>query len=721
MKTLALLVLLGSVVPVIGFEGRLVDQDGAPVSGAEISVLGHPGVVRTDAAGRFDWSPEPALPFEIFIVLPNGTYLAPVFVDALPATGPLVITARSVLNEDVTVTSGAAPATDATPVSARTAIAREDLATRHPARLTDVIANIPGAGSVSDLHASVPSLRGLARGRTLLLIDGARVTTERRAGPSATFLDPFFLEGVEVARGPGSVGYGSDAFGGVIHARTRRVEPGSPTSVRLLGALGLGLPEATGGAEIVHGLDRGGLVLQARHRNFESYRSPDGEVFNSQASDSGFLGRFMHQLGDDALSVSWQSSFARDTGRPDDQGMDRVTSYPEEDSHRLTMSYDAAPRLGFTRIGFTGFWGQYQLVTDRHTRLSAPDSVLTSVADVRAKDFSFRGSGVRPVGPARWELGVDVNGRYGLHAVNELLTDDVRDFSEVAVDTARRIDTGIYTSTEILAGSRWSVGAGARFDDVTTSNEGGFFGDLSTRNQALSGYGSLKVELGRGLSLTGQLARGFRDPTLSDRYFRGISGRGIATGNPDLEPEQANQLDTALRYVRGGMRWAVYGYYYRFSDLIERYETRDELFFFRNRGEANLRGLEVEMQASFWKRYSIEASGQIARGNTSDDDAPVDDIPAGNVKLGLRRQLGDRSYAQVRLAWFAKDELPGPTEMRIPSYATFDVGAGIRLSPRFELRALVRNLFDQRYPVSPDARAVYAPGVNGVVTFVAEF
>ena len=57
-----------------------------------------------------------------------------------------------------------------------------------------------------------------------------------------------FLQGVEVARGPGSVGYGSDAFGGVIHARTRRVEPNAPTQVRVKGALGAGLPEATVGA-----------------------------------------------------------------------------------------------------------------------------------------------------------------------------------------------------------------------------------------------------------------------------------------------------------------------------------------------------------------------------------------------------------------------------------------------------------------------------------------
>ena len=158
--------------------------------------------------------------------------MAPVFVEALPDDGPLVVVVEALVSESVIVAGGAAPNIEAPPGSATTSIPEETIRERHSARLTDVIQNIPGAGSLSDLHASVPSLRGLARGRTLLLLDGARVTTERRAGPSATFLDPFFLAGVEVSRGPGSVAYGSDAFGGVIHARTRRVAPGAPTTVR---------------------------------------------------------------------------------------------------------------------------------------------------------------------------------------------------------------------------------------------------------------------------------------------------------------------------------------------------------------------------------------------------------------------------------------------------------------------------------------------------------
>ena len=73
------------------------------------------------------------------------------------------------------------------------------------------------------------------------------------------------------------------------------------------------------------------------------------------------------------------------------------------------------------------------------------------------------------------------------------------------------------------------------------------------------------------------------------------------------------------------------------------------------------------------------------------------------------------------MAVFARDERPGPTEIVTPSFTTVDFGAGWRLSPNVELRGTVRNLFDTTYPVSPDNRAVLAPGINAVIAIVGEF
>jgi iron complex outermembrane receptor protein len=712
--------------PVFAFEGKVLLEDGTPVADATISILGHPGSTRTGKNGLFSRNPDPPLPFEILVVMPGGQYMAPVLVEELPTSGPLIVTVSPLVAETITVTGGAAPHIEAPPASGMSIVPKEDIARRHPVRLTDVLENVPGTGQVSDLHAAVPAIRGLARGRTLVLIDGARVSSERRAGPSATYLDPFFLEGAEVSRGPGSVAYGSDAFGGVIDARTRRPEFGAPLRVRLKGSLGAGIPERSVGGEIAKGFAEGGMLFQVRYRNFDDYRSPEGTVRNSGASDGGFLARASHELGGGLFSVGWQTDMGWNIGRPMNTPNVIRVSHPEEDSHRLTLSYDMDPLGGFTRIGFNGFLGSYRLVTERDERLPLSRSRRVRQADVSAKDFSFRALAVRPLGQSRLELGFDVNGRFDLEALDSEIVFDageglVSESEQRAIDDASRTDTAVYANAEILLGGRVSGGGGIRFDHVTTANRGGFFGDRSTRHDSVSGYGSLRVELASRLHLTGQISRGFRDPFLSDRYFKGVSGRGLVLGNPALQPEASLQFDLALRYGRESFRWAVFAYRYHIEDLVERFEVGEGLFFFRNRGEARLQGLELEAQLDLPSRMTLEIGAQIESGVSLDDDEPLDDIPAERITGQLRKQLGEQSYGLLRIAWFAPDGDPGPTERATPGYLVIDLGGGWRLSSWASLRLWVRNLLDRAYPISADRRAVLAPGVSAVLTFQAQF
>ncbi len=68
-----------------------------------------------------------------------------------------------------------------------------------------------------------PIIRGFESNRVLLVLDGVRMNNAiYRGGHLQNILriDPNMLERAEIVYGPGSVIYGSDAFGGVIHFRT---------------------------------------------------------------------------------------------------------------------------------------------------------------------------------------------------------------------------------------------------------------------------------------------------------------------------------------------------------------------------------------------------------------------------------------------------------------------------------------------------------------------
>lgn len=721
---LALALLLALTSSAFALTGRVVNAAGTPVAGAEVSILGQSGTAITDADGRFTWTPDPPVPFEVLVVSPGGVFMKPILVERLEAGQPLQLTVLSLVSERVVV-SGAAPDIEATPAAATASLSQAELQTRLPSNLVQALENVAGVNQVSEGQAAVPALRGLSGGRTLILIDGARVNSERRAGASATFLDPEILEGVEVARGPGSVAYGSDAFGGVIAVTTRKVAPGSKLSARVSATLGEGVPERRVGADVSKGLARGSLLLAVHAREASDWHSPEGPVFNSGYRDRGLLTRLTHVVGDGFLSAGYQGDVGRDIERPRNNAAATRFFYPEENSHRVTAEYDKPDVGPFEELGLNAFYGRYGQVTDQDRFATATSARSVDRADISAHDFQFRSYARRALGQARWELGVDVNGRAGLRALDILerytLAGARTTTENVSIDSARRIDRAVYSSLEVVVAPTVSLAGGARADYISTTNRGGYYGDRHTSHGAASGFVALTAGSYRGLTFTAQAARGFRDPVLSDRYFRGPSGRGFITGNPDLDPESSLQFDAGARYTSRRVRAAAYAYHYRIADLIERFQTTPDDFFFRNRGRVQLRGVELESQIELPWRLTVEVAAQVARGRALDNHADLDGITTETGSVQVRRSIGARAFAQARAAWFDDDDRPGPTERVVPGYTLIDLGAGVTVKQHLELRGLVRNLFDDTYFASQDVRAVWAPGRTASLTAVVRF
>ena len=686
--------------------------DGTALAGARVLVVGRDDSMVADAEGRFVLDPVPDPPFVLFIARPDGVALRPVTVIDLPTEGPLTVQVLAA-GETVTVISGLVPDLELPPAVAVTVMGRGDLDQRLPAQLVQSLENLPGAGQSGSGHAAVPGIRGMPQHRTLLLLDDGRVATERRAGASATYIDPETVEEVEVVRGPGSVAYGSDAFGGVIRARTRMPDPQGANGLRFSLIGGTGLDEAGAAAEVTTGLLGGGFLVGASYRDFGDYESPEGTVANSGAELVSWRLGYQAPVGGGILHLGWRVDEARDVGKPAPDSDQQRVSYPEEVSRRLSLGFERPGPAGWARIGTSLSWDSYLLVLEKDRFATTIDSRQLKRTETDANHFTLRFDAERPLGEWKMVLGTDISGRYGLEAVNSLTTfsaagELLETEREQAIESARRTDLGVF-ATFGRSVKRWHVNAGMRGDAVSTRNSGGFFGDLTTSHAALSGFAAVGVDLGSRLVLTGQLARGFRDPLLSDRYYRGETGRGFITGNPDLVPETSLQFDLALRYASGSSTAGVYAYRYRISDLIERFRDGDD-FFFRNRGKAEIIGLEVEIDLDLAAGIELQAGAQYLRGEVVDDGSFTDGVPPPGVFVVLRGSPGSRWWWMTRGAVFARDDRPGPTEVETPGYGVVDAGVGLSLSGALELSLLGRNLLDHSYLASSDEAAVLAPG-----------
>ena len=657
--------------------------------------------------------PAPAPPFQLVATGPNGEISPPIDVTEV-SDGLVEVRIPEVVRDSVTVVSGVAPGLDLLPASGAAVVTAEAIEQDPPQRLVDALASIAGASKLGEGADSVPALRGLARGRTLILVDGARVTAERRAGPSATVLDPSDLTSVEVLRGPGSVVYGSDAFGGVLNAVTRDPDPDSPSLLYAING-------STGGSPLVAGwlsgsfrVGTGDLLIAASAVDADDQEGGDGEtIFNSSFASFGGAIRYLAPLGPGRLRASLQIDRVEDLGKAAIDSREVRGVYPDERSDRLTLSWIGVPGSIWDELEALAFLGGYRVVLDRHRAPTATSNARIDSSDTDASDAQLRVVAGRGWAGGRLQIGVDAHSRFGLEALvgrTELDDDGTTVVSRTvaaAVEDARQVSTGLFATWDRPLAERWSLGFGLRGDHLSSRNRGGYFGDRSQSESALSGNLALTLAPAPGWSLTGQVARGFRSPTLSDRYFRGPSGRGFVTGNPELDNESSLQVDLALRRSRGRSAFALYAYRYRIDDLVERYRDGND-FFFRNRGEATLEGVEAEAQLRLVGGWAVEAGAAWSQGE-ADGGEPIDDQPAPNGWLGARWS-GERSYGFARLEGFLDKDDPGPTEVERPGFALIDLGGGFRFAEWLELRLAVRNAFDRAYTGSPDESADRSPG-----------
>ena len=701
--------------------GVVVDaRTRSPIAGAEVTIVDVHASARTDREGRFRLiTTVPSTPVTVVVILPGGRVARPIRVDEWPKRGDVVLAIEPALRETITVT-GIAPGIDTGLGASSTFVSRADLEMRHPATLAQSLENVPGVSPISDGgQGAVPAIRGLARERSLILVDGSRVSTERRAGPNASFLDPADVDSVEVARGPASVAYGSDAFGGVIAVQTRRSPYGAPFQVRLSGTAGAGIPERRGEIEVAGGSGSNAVIASARARSFGDYRAPAGRVPNSGWRDGGITGRWDHAGRDQTWSVGWLSGLGREIGRPRSDASSMVATTPYEDSHRLSIAFDRRTAAGDVRVnGFVGI-ARERTQQDRLATARQPRNVTQ--ADTSYRDTQLRATIHRMVGAVSLAAGTDVQGVYGLMSDDRTIAYDGKGAiatvtTNPSIESARRTGVGLFTQATAMVAPRVRLSGGARADTVRNANDAGYFGDRRINNSALAGVAGATVSLSRRATVSAQIARGFRDPTLTDRFYRGPNGRGFIEGNPDLRPETSRQVDVTGGWGTSRIQFSGAFYDYRIANLVERYVVGGANFFVRNRGAARLRGVEVEARGRLAAGLMLGVTAQTSRGRDAVTDAPIDDVAPRSFTFSLTHAAGARVSSFVRAAAIARHAAAGPSEVPTPGYVDVDGGAVWRLTPRIDVRAVARNLLNAQWYSNAGPRWVYAPGRNGSIS-----
>ena len=512
-----------------------------------------------------------------------------------------------------------------------------------------------------------------------------------------------------MARGPGSVAYGSDAFGGVISVRTKRpgfagwFADGSFT-------VGGGIPDRRGEVTFSQGF---GSWRHSRRRctrrNAEDYDGPDGEVLNSglggsrrsRARSSAAWAAACSPRPGRAISAATSSGRATTRTRSGSTTRSRTrtgsmsaTTAPTRARSTSCGSRCSSARSSSapTRIGF------------RHRRARATSSARTFR---RTTSRSAR-TAQKLLGLTRLEFGADINGRYGLEAHDILIQYDlagniVSNTDNLSIDSARRTDTAGFFEIDSPLASKVSVSGGIRGDYVSNVNEGGYFGDRRCRTARWPATAPLRwarsqrdadgagvARLPRPDAVGSVLPRAER-PRLHHRQSRPrarnqpaggfrrallegpVSAAGVHLLLPDQQPRRAVLAgDGLLRVPQSRAR--------------------------RNQG---LRGWKL--QADLGHGFSLRSPAQVGRGKLRGRrHQPGRHLDRPVVRACFARRSASSSRRSSRLAFYAEDDRPGPSEIVAPGHTNLDLGATWALHKNLEMRGAIRNLLDETYYASPD-------------------
>ncbi len=660
------------------------------------------------------------------------------------------------------------PAFDAP--AAVSVLTKEDVRERRNARsVPDAMLRLPGVMvQKTSAGQSSPFLRGFTGYHDLFLIDGIRLNNSTfRSGPNQYWstVDSYLVESLEVARGPHSVLYGSDAVGGTVNVLPRR-RTSFPCGLHTQGAVHLRAAYGENAVferlETEGNRDRLGWSAGATVRKYGDVESGDERLpytsFDERDADLRF---------DLRLTPRSELTLAYQHARQDDVPRTHTTVFAvpfhgTTVGTELRRELDQQRDLLYARYAWWeggGFAEAGKVTASWHRQDESQDRLRTGgKRDLQGFTVDTFGASVQfesPTRIGRLTYGADwyhdevdsfrrnyVNGVLTSTEIQGPLGDDGT-YDLVGAFVQDEIRLGCL---DVIPGVRWAY-ARARAESVDNPLVAG--SDPSTPGNVISVdeeftslVASLKAvwHVDPRWNVYGGASQAFRAPTLADlTTFDATSvAETPATG---LDPDEYVSFELGVKTAQRRVSAQAAVWYTVLDDTIVRSPTGaliDGVPEVRkdNAGDGWVWGVEAEVAYRLtpcWMAFS----------NVSWMDGEVDQFTASGERvrdefdrlmpltglLGLRYEpSGGRFWAQAELAMAEKADrlsLQNETDTQrippggTPGYAVLNLRAGFAIADGVDLLLAVENVFDEDYRIH--GSGVNEPGRSLLFGFSAEF
>ncbi|MDA9084071.1 TonB-dependent receptor [Flavobacteriaceae bacterium] len=516
-------------------------------------------------------------------------------------------------------------------------IKSEDLFLSSPASGAELLELSPGVRvQKSQGGGGSPIIRGFEANRVLIVVDGVRMNNAiYRSGhlQNSITIDPNNIERAEVIFGSSSVGYGSDALGGVIHYYTKSpILKGSEkikssfTSNYTSANQGLSNNFITNyssenwgsitslsiskfgdikmGETRDHGFDEWGLTpLYSENSRYSYYSQPSTNSNENVQKNTGYsqvdlFQKFLIKLGDtNLLNINIQFSESSDIDRFDQLSITKGNSlkfsewyYGPQKRLLISPSLKIFPNRKFMKKGVITF-GFQKINESRIKRRFNALNRSHQIEDLQV--FSLNGDFDTSLNDTHSiSYGVESTYNYNYSKaydqIIEIQGDKITGLSKkFAIPTRYPSNGSSYTSFASYVNWSWNMsefftfnigtrltftGLKASWNDIISVNPQ--LSEVTLNSEALTSTVSIKLRPSKRVQINTVLSSGFRNPNIDDigkiRENNGL----LVVPNTFLKPEYAYNLDLGIdfRSLNNRNYISLRG----FSTIISRHIGRDE-------------------------------------------------------------------------------------------------------------------------------------------------
>ncbi|HTO89411.1 MAG TPA: TonB-dependent receptor [Thermoanaerobaculia bacterium] len=609
----------------------------------------------------------------------KGNRLAAAVASLLPLTAPALLFAQTAppqippASENVVVTATASPEEEKDLGVATTVITRQDIEKSGRVTVLELLRTVPAlnvvqSGSEGEL-ASI-FLRGTNSTQALVLVDGARVNSAFFPGYDFSGLTTENVERIEIARGPFSALYGSEAIGGVIQIFTRPPQSGVSGSVT---AEGGNASTASASAFVTAG--SGPLSGAVSYR----YGNTNGDVPNSNWHENNGSARLDWQASEAARISLEGSILSGRVGNPGPVGAENPEAFGTFREERVALPVNVALSATNHLSGFVAsVWskpeyddpiGGYASQTDARTLQAQVTDSATLGANTLTVIAMWNRSTVTNVDTFGTNLDGQSTTIWGVGA------------------------------QDVVAVGPFTVAGGIRYDGNSQ------FGS------AVSPRGSIAwLSPDQRWKLRAAGGTGFRAPTVGELYYPFF-------GNAALKPERSVSWEAGGEaYLGRGGRVEVTYFWNDLKDLIVYDFSSSET---ENIGRARTQGVEVGYRQQILPPLAVQATYTYLQAIDQSDGSRLLRRPRNSASLTLVWQPVAPLSVEARGLYVGSrpdgdpvtgESLTEPAYFRLDLFASWNLG---RVAPYLRINNLTNTGYDEAagYPAS-GIRAAGGVGVR---------